>query len=111
MREIGKRIKERRLELGMSGKDVGDILGVDKTTIYRYEKGEIEKIPISNMEKMAKALHITPEYLMGWKTPDANEQDAKLSHQALEVARKYDSMSETNREKFEELLKIMQIDD
>ena len=39
---VGKRIIQRRLELGLSGEEVGKMLGVNKTTVYRYEKGEIE---------------------------------------------------------------------
>ena len=66
---IGSRIKQRRKELRMSADKLGDILGKDRSTIYRYEKGDIENLPLDILEPIAKALGTTPAYLMGWETP------------------------------------------
>ena len=71
---IGKRIKQRRKELGMSADKLGEILGKDRSTIFRYEKGDIENLPLDILQPIAKALNTTPTYLMGWEdkksTPD-----------------------------------------
>lgn len=64
---IGDRIKQRRKELRMSADKLGEILGKNRATIYRYEKGEIENLPLDILEPIAKALHTTPQYLMGWE--------------------------------------------
>ena len=64
---IGKRIKERRKELGMSADKLGEILGKDRSTIYRYEKGDIENLPLDILQPIATALNTTPQYLMGWQ--------------------------------------------
>lgn len=64
---IGYRIKQRRKELGMSADKLGEILGKDRSTIYRYEKGDIENLPLDILEPIAKALNTTPAHLMGWK--------------------------------------------
>jgi transcriptional regulator with XRE-family HTH domain len=64
---IGQRIKERRKELKMSAEELGERLGKDRSTIYRYEKGEIENLPIDILEPIAKILRTTPQYLMGWE--------------------------------------------
>ena len=64
---VSDRLKKRRLELGLSAAQVGERVGKNKTTIYRYENGEIEKVPYSIIVPLAKALHTTPEYLMGWE--------------------------------------------
>ena len=63
---VGNRIRQRRLELGLSGEEVGKMLGVNKTTVYRYEKGEIDKMPIEVVEKLSVALRTTPDVIMGW---------------------------------------------
>lgn len=65
---VGNRIRQRRLELGLSGEEVGKMLGVNKTTVYRYEKGEIDKMPIEVVEKLSVALRTTPDIIMGWNT-------------------------------------------
>ena len=64
---IGKRIKQRRKELGMSADKLGEILGKDRSTIYRYEKGDIENLPLDILQPIATALNTTPQYLMGWQ--------------------------------------------
>jgi transcriptional regulator with XRE-family HTH domain len=64
---IGERIKQRRKELRMSADELGKKLGKDRSTIYRYEQGFIENLPLDILEPIAKALHTTPQYLMGWE--------------------------------------------
>ena len=64
--KIGERIKLRRKELGMSADKLGEILGKDRSTIFRYEKGDIENLPLDILQPIAKALRTTPQYLMGW---------------------------------------------
>ena len=59
-------MKARRKELCMSADQLGALLGKNRATIYRYEKGEIEKMPLDILEPIAEALRTTPEYLMGW---------------------------------------------
>ena len=63
---IGLRIKERRKELKMSADELGKRLGKDRSTIYRYEKGDIENLPLDILEPIADALETSPAYLMGW---------------------------------------------
>jgi repressor LexA len=43
--------------------------GIPKSALQRYATGKTEKIPLDRIEQMAKALHTTPAYLMGWEPP------------------------------------------
>ena len=45
------------------------LLNKNRATIYRYENGDIENMPIDVLEPLAKALNTTPAYLMGWQEP------------------------------------------
>lgn len=63
---IGSRIKARRQELGISVDDLASKLGKNRATVYRYESDEIENMPLEVLEPLAKALNVTPAYLMGW---------------------------------------------
>ena len=65
---VGQRLKKRRKELGISADKLGEALGKDRSTIFRYEKGDIEKLPLDILEPIAKELQTTPQYLMGWET-------------------------------------------
>lgn len=62
----GERMKARRKELGFSAEYVAEKLGVSPATIYRYEKGDIEKMPGTILEPISQILYTTPAYLMGW---------------------------------------------
>ena len=63
----GERMKQRRKEIGLSAEKVAERLGVSPATIYRYEKGDIEKVPVDIFAELAKILQTTPAYLMGWE--------------------------------------------
>lgn len=63
----GERIKHRRKELGMSAEYLAAKVHLSPATIYRYEKGDIEKVSSDMLKKIAKALNISPAYLMGWE--------------------------------------------
>lgn len=65
----GERIKQLRKALGLSAEELGILIGKTRATIYRYENGEIEDMPITILEPLAKALNTTPAFLMGWDEP------------------------------------------
>lgn len=68
----GQRMKARRKELGLSAETVAEKLDISPATVYRYEKGDIDKIPGDILQPLASILHTTPAYLMGWEdTPAA----------------------------------------
>lgn len=64
---IYERIKKRRRDLGLSAQTLANALNVSRATIYRYESAYIEKLPLSTLEPLSKALNVTPAYLMGWE--------------------------------------------
>lgn len=59
-------IKNRRLELGLTLKDVAKVLGVAEATVSRYETGEIQNMGIDKIAHLSKVLRCSPAYLMGW---------------------------------------------
>lgn len=69
---IGQRISARRKELKMSADELAKRLKKDRSTIYRYEKGDIENLPLDILEPIAEALETTPAYLMGWEKIQKN---------------------------------------
>ena len=63
---VGEKIKLRRKELKISADDLADYVGVSRSTIFRYEKGDIEKVGPEVLKKIADRLRISPAELMGW---------------------------------------------
>ena len=62
---IGQRMKAKRKELKMSADELAKRLGKDRSTIYRYEKGDIENLPLELLTPISEALETTAAYLMG----------------------------------------------
>ena len=63
---IGERLKRLRKEAGLSADELGAMIGKDRSTIYRYERGDIENATIDVIPRLARALQTTPQYLLGW---------------------------------------------
>lgn len=64
--EINDRIRLRRQELGLTLEDVGKVVGVGKSTVRKWESGDIANMRSDKIEKLAQALYTTPAHLMGW---------------------------------------------
>ena len=67
---IGQRIKAIRKQRGLSIDELANAIGKNRTTIYRYENGDIENLPLGILGSLASALDTTPAYLMGWDQSD-----------------------------------------
>ena len=102
--DLIERIKERRLELEMSYQDLSDATGISKSTLQRYETGYIKKVPINQIEILAKALHTTPSYLMGWEEPAS--PSLSLTQQEETHIKKYRQLDADGKEEIDDLIDV-----
>lgn len=84
----------------MSADELGVKLGKNRATIYRYENGDIENLPLDILEPIAKALDTTPEYLMGWQKA-IEENPVKMAERHFEMI-----MDEDLADLFEDFKKL-----
>lgn len=63
--QVGHRIKERRNDLGISMPELGRRVGVNKSTIQRYETDGVDPKRTMIINGLAEALLTTPEWLTG----------------------------------------------
>lgn len=75
--EVGKRIENRRTELGLTLQDIATEVGVAISTIQRYEQGKIGKVKLPVMEAIAAALNVSTDWLLG--IPDAEKERPSTS--------------------------------
>lgn len=64
--EIGKILKQRRLELKLTLEDVGNAVGVGKSTVKKWEDGYIANMKRDKIASLASILQISPSVIMGW---------------------------------------------
>lgn len=61
-----EKIKMLRKHKGMTLEEVGDLVGVGKSTVRKWENGDIMNMRRDKIASLAHALGVTPAYLMGW---------------------------------------------
>ena len=117
--DVGRRMKERRKELNMNAEAVAEKSKCAPSTIYRYEKGLIEKADAGKLLLIAEALQTTPGFLMGWT--DGKEETADVytvqnqphTLEARIISGKVDSYPEETRKRILAMFDLLfeQIDD
>ena len=85
---VGKRIKDMRLEKGMSQQELGDLIGVTKVSICGYENGT--RTPsLETFGILADIFETTTDYLLGREVPivneEANEYIGSISKDDIEI--------------------------
>jgi transcriptional regulator with XRE-family HTH domain len=97
----GERIRARRKELDISADTLAEQIGMSRSTIFRYENGFIEKMPINTLIPIARALNTTVAYLMGWddekqpalETEDGFENEAMHYFDSLPESQKLEALN------------------
>lgn len=73
MTDFGKIIRDRRLELGLTLEEVGNMVGVGKSTVRKWEQGTIKQMKHGKIVSLARALQVDPAVLVADdQTPDAD---------------------------------------
>lgn len=105
---MGERIYQLRTEHNMSMNDLAKHLGVGRTAIFKYEKGEVENLPKSTVEKMAVLFGVSPAYIMCFDQWDNEQQlsdevalieriQAKWGKQAVELLECFDNLNDEGK--------------
>lgn len=62
---VGKRIEECRQSKRESLEEIGKIVGVNKSTVLRWERGETEKVGLPTIKMLASHFGVNPDWLSG----------------------------------------------
>lgn len=79
---IPEKIKYYRIKNNMTLEELGNAVGVGKSTVRKWETGQIANMKIDKIEKLAAALKINPIKLMGWKN---NPQEELIDEQIISL--------------------------
>lgn len=74
--DLGEKIKTLRIQQGLTLEEVGERVGVGKSTVRKWESGQIANMRRDKIALVAKALCVSPAYLMGW-TDEMNSEEEK----------------------------------
>lgn len=75
--KLRDRLKKRRLELGMTLKQVANAVGVSEGTVSKWESGNIGSMRLDKARALSKALSLDPRVLMEQDEPDSKNEGVK----------------------------------
>jgi transcriptional regulator with XRE-family HTH domain len=70
----GEKIKQLRKQLGMTQEELGNLIGVKKAAINKYETGAVVNLKRSTIDSLARALHVSPVELLSPDDPPPDDQ-------------------------------------
>ena len=84
---IAEKIRTLRKQAKMTQTDLGDILGVKKNAVSKWECGRVTDIPASKIKRMAELFNVPPSYLIDHEARkpicrqgvELNEEDIKFA--------------------------------
>lgn len=81
MQALGERIKQARIQAGLTQEQLAELLNLSRGTVARYELGEIEP-KLQNLAAIARVLQVSSDYLMGLEYQSIQTEEP-LSGQAI----------------------------
>lgn len=105
--EIGQKIKEARLSKGLTQEELGNMIGLQKSAIAKYENGRVVNIKRSTLQKLANALDLRGSDLIIESDPEAAaELSAKvlLDGELMDAIEKYYTLSAKKQKMVRDLI-------
>ena len=66
--DLGKVIRQLRIENGYTQEELGKLIGVKKAAIHKYESGIVQNMKRTTIGKLANIFNVSPSYLLGYTT-------------------------------------------
>ena len=79
--DVGQLIRDARLEKGMTQEELGEKVGVQKSAVAKWENGRVSEIKRSNLKKLADALGLNPNLLLG----DIEVNPVGVAHELADI--------------------------
>lgn len=76
---VGNRLKQSREKQNISLEEAGNRVGVNKSTILRWENGQTEKFKLTTLEILATFYDVNTEWLMGLDVPMKRNFDKNIT--------------------------------
>ena len=114
MSEMGSRIRDLRLAAGLTQEQLGDMVGLQKSAIAKYENGKTENMKRSVIKKMAEVLGVSPAYLMGFEEDTTYYIDPGAAEMAQELYSRpemrvlFDASRNASKEDIEQVAAILE---
>lgn len=105
---LQERVKECKKKKGWNQKQLADASGITQATISRIESGEVEQLKSEALKRLAEALDVTVDYLVG-KTDKLSPNDILRSDSTAKyIFRGYEKLPAAQREKLKSFVRFLE---
>ena len=101
--EVKDIIKNRRLELGLTMKEVADACSVSEGAVSRWESGDVNNMRRDRIYALSQVLQISPLIILGIE-PKPEDPEKQNSERFLELL---EPLSEEQKDKLYEIMKTL----
>lgn len=108
--DIGQKIKEARTAKGWTQEELGNLVGLQKSAIAKYENGRVVNIKRSTLQKLAQALDLRGSDLIIETNPkEAAELSAKvlLDGELMDAIEKYYTLNAEKQRMVRDLIRSL----
>lgn len=108
--EIGQKIRQARIAKGLTQEELGNLVGLQKSAIAKYENGRVVNIKRSTLQKLAQALDLRGSDLIIESNPkEAAELGARvlLDGELMDVIEHYYTLSAEKQKMIRDLIRSM----
>lgn len=108
--DIGQKIKQARIEKGLTQEELGNLVGLQKSAIAKYENGRVVNIKRSTLQKLAQALDLRGSDLIIEADPkEAAELSARvlMDCELMDVIEKYYTLTAEKQKMVRDLIRSM----
>lgn len=104
--EMSEKIHTLRKQQGLTLEEVGNRVGVGKSTVRKWESGQIANMRRDKIALLADALGVTPSYLMGWNEEEIETPKKTESSELIAI---YTSLTEDNQHRLLDYANVLYI--
>lgn len=104
IKDVGSIIHNRRKELGLTLDDVGKYVGMNKSTVLRWERGDFATLKRGHMYLLSKILYLPIETLLGLDT-DKDIESSEITKLRLSLIEKINLLEKGDLEQVDKFIK------
>ena len=103
----GEKIRQLRKQLGMTQEELGNLIGVQKAAINKYETGVVVNLKKSTIAALSNALHVSPVELLSPNDLDEVPDSSPHTQEARILAKGIDKLPQEQREQALSVIRAM----
>lgn len=85
---VGQKIKKLRLDKGLTQQELGDLLGVKKAAVQKYESGQVQNLKQSTIKKLCEIFNKYPDYFIYDEFDSWLEEELKKEVEFVQIIEK-----------------------